>query len=248
MGLPTACVRGIQLRFRGQQVGPALEQFRGLARPGLGHCEYALRRRDVCRVGRLVADQHGDTVTRDGGERLERRDRGARARGGRPRPLDVERRAEAHAMARRDEPQCLVLCGRDRAHGLELAHRADQHEVVGRDVAQHEQAHATHAVLDRQCVGLGGLGARAQATGEVDFPGHVDTGAAGLRVGNFLGDGPVVAGSLLVVTGDAADARQQPRPADRRAGARGAQALGRDLTSRFSRAARTMRSERTGSW
>ena len=40
-------------------------------------------------------------MSRDGGERLERRDRGARSRGGRLRALDVERRGEAHAVARR---------------------------------------------------------------------------------------------------------------------------------------------------
>ena len=88
-------------------------------------------------------------------------------------------------MARLHEAQRLVLRGRDRAHGLELAQRSDQREVVGRDVGHHEQAHAAHAVLGRERVGGGRGRAGAQATGQVDFPGHIETGAVGLGVGQL---------------------------------------------------------------
>ena len=114
--------------------------------------------------------EHRDAVSRDGDERLERRYRGARSRRLGLRALDVERRREAGALAGRDEAQRFVLRGRYRAHRLELAQRADEREVVGRDVGQHQQAHAARAVLDRERVGRGRRCARAQATGEVDFP------------------------------------------------------------------------------
>ena len=76
------------------------------------------------------------------GERLERRYRRARARRVGLGALDVERRSEARPLSRGYQAQRLVLRCRDRAHGLELVQRADQREVVGRDVGHHQQAHA----------------------------------------------------------------------------------------------------------
>ena len=124
-------------------------------------------------------------MARDGGERLERRYRCARPRGFGLRALDVERRREAGPLARRYEAQRFVLRGRYRTHRLELAQRADEREVVGRDVAQHQQTHASRAVFDGQRVGRGRGGARAQATEEVDFPGHADADLRRPRVRRF---------------------------------------------------------------
>ena len=113
-------------------------------------------------------------MPRHGGERFEGRYRRARPRRFGLRALDVERRREAGALARGHEAQRFVLRGGYRAHRFELAQRADEREVVGCDVAQHEQPHAARAVFDGERVGGGGSGARAQATEEVDFPGHAE--------------------------------------------------------------------------
>ena len=176
-GLLPARVRRVQLRIQGEQVRPALQQRRGLSRPGRRNGDLAAPGRDARGIERLVADENGDAVSRHGGERLERRYRRARSRSFGLCALDVERRSEAGALARRHQAQRLVLRRRDRAHGLELAQRADQREVVAGDIGQHQQAHAPRAVLGRQRFGGGRRGARAQAAGEIDFPGNVDTGA-----------------------------------------------------------------------
>ena len=120
----------------------------------------------------LVADQHRDAVPRDRRDRLQRRDLRARRFGIGLRALDVEGRRQAGAMARLHQAQGLVLGGGDRAQRVELAQRADQREVVGRDIGHHQQAHAAHAVLRGQRVGGRRGRACAQAPAEVDLPGR----------------------------------------------------------------------------
>ena len=137
--------------------------------------------------------------------------------------------ARPDALARGDQAQRLVLRGGDRTHGVELAQRAGEDEVVGRDVAQHEQAHAALAVLGRHRVGCRGLGAGAQAAGDIDFPGDVEPGAGGLACPAGALDRAAVAAAAIGTAGAEADARHQPRAADGFAGARCAHALGGDL-------------------
>ena len=121
------------------------------------------RRHDGRGLERLVADENRDAVPRHGGERLERRDGGAGARSVGLRPLHVERGRQPGALPRGNQAQRLVVRRGDRAHGFELASRADQREIARRDIGQHEQAHSAHAVLGGNCVGGGCRGARAQA-------------------------------------------------------------------------------------
>ena len=164
-------------------------------------------------------------MARDGGERFERRYRRACPRGFRLRTLDVERRRETDPLARRYEAQRFVLRGGYRTHRFELAQRAGEREVVGCNVTQHQQTHASRAVFDGQRLGRGRSGARAQATEEVDFPCHADADLRRARIRRFRNEvleiGVVV---RLVVEGGAAqaDGREQPRAADRLSGARGA--------------------------
>ena len=66
---------------------------------------------------------------------------------------------------------------RNGAHGLKLALRSDQREVVARDVGQHQQAHAAHAVLGAQRIRDGCLGTRAQAARKIDLPGNLHASA-----------------------------------------------------------------------
>src|SRR4029450_5800303 len=95
-------------------------------------------------------------MTRHGRSRLERWYRCARPRGFGLRALDVERRREACALARRYEAQRFALRSRYRSHRVELAQRADKREVVRCDVADDEQANATRDVLGGARVGVGG--------------------------------------------------------------------------------------------
>ena len=151
--------------------------------------------------------------------------------------------------ARGYEAQRLVLRGGDRAHRLELAQRADEREVVGRDVAQHQQAHAARAVFDRQRVGRSRSGACAQAAEEVDFPGHAEADLRRARIRRFGDDileQRVVIGLVIEGVAPDADRRKQPRAADRLSGARRAHRSAAILTSRFCWAARRMRSDSTG--
>ena len=190
------------------------------------------RRRDARCIERLVSNEHGDAMPRDGSERFERRYRRACPRGFRLRTLDVERRRETDPLARRYEAQRFVLRGGYRTHRFELAQRAGEREVVGCNVTQHQQTHASRAVFDGQRLGRGRSGARAQATEEVDFPCHADADLRRPRIRRFRNE--VLENRVvvrLVIEGGAAhvDARKQPRAADRLSGARGAQPLGRDL-------------------
>ena len=137
--------------------------------------------------------------------------------------------ARPDALPRSDEPQRLVLRGRNRAHGLELAQRADQGEVVARDVGQHEQAYAPCTVFGRHGVGGRRRGTGSQATGQIDFPGDIDARAEPFDIRNALLDRRVVAGALIHAHGADADARPQPRTTDRLPGSRRTHALGGDL-------------------
>ncbi len=199
--------------------------------PGLGrrHDHVAAPGHDARGVEGLVADQHGDAVPRDGRERLQRRDLRARRFGLGLRALDVERRRQARALARRHQAQRLVMGRGDRAHGVELAQRADQREVVGGDVGHHQQAHAAHAVLGGQRFGSRRRRAGAQAAGEVDLPRDVEAGAGALGVRHRLLHGTAVAAAAVAGRAGRADAGHQERPADRHAGTRGAHALCGDL-------------------
>lgn len=69
----------------------------------------------------LVADQHGDAVPRYGDQCFERRNSGPRSGGVGSCALHVERSGETRTVARRQEPQGLVLGRGYRAHGFELA-------------------------------------------------------------------------------------------------------------------------------
>ncbi len=249
LGLLPARIGGVELRLRGEQIRPALQQRRRLAGTRRRDDRLAARRRDARGVERLVADQHGDAMPRHGGERLERRYRRARSRRFGLRTLDVERRREAGALAGGDEAQRLVVRRRDRAHGFELAQRADEHEVVGGDIGQHQQAHAARAVLDGQSVGLGRCGARAQAAGEIDFPRNVDADRRQMSAsGKHLPLGRVVAGVCDEVPPPTAlmlgNSHERLIVSPARAARTRSAAI---LTSRFSRAARRIKSVSTGS-
>ena len=135
-------------------------------------------------------------------------------------------------MARCYEAQRFVLRGRYRAHRFELAQRAGELEIVGCDVSQHQQTHASRAVFDGQRVGRGRSGARAKAAEEVDFPCHADADLRRPRIrrlGNEVLEKRVVVRSVIEGVAADADGRKQPRTADRLSGARGAQPLGCDL-------------------
>ena len=185
-GLLPARVRGVELRLRGEQVGTPLQQCSRLSCTRGRKREFAARNRNARCIERLVADQNRDAVTRNGGERFERRYRRARSRRFGLRALDVERRREAGALPGGHEAERFVLCGRYRAQGVELAQRADEGEVVGRDVAHHQQPHAARRVLGRERVGGRGSGASTQPPSDVDLPGNVEAALPTLRVGNRL--------------------------------------------------------------
>ena len=108
-------------------------------------------------------------MPRSGSERFERRYRCARPRGFGLRTFDIERRREAGPLPRRYEPQRFVVRGGYRTHRFELAQGTDESEIVGCNVTQHQQTHASRAVLDGQGLGGGCIRARAQATEEVDL-------------------------------------------------------------------------------
>ena len=112
-------------------------------------------------------------MARDGGKRLERGYRRVRPRSLGLRALDIERRGKADALPRGDQAQRFVVRQCDRAHGLELARRADQDEVVRGDVGQHQKTHAPLAVFRRQSFSRRRGGGRAQAARKVDLPGNV---------------------------------------------------------------------------
>ena len=80
------------------------------------------------------------------------------------RTLDVERRRETDPLTRRDEAQRFVVRGGYRTHRFELAQRPDEREVVCCNVTQHQQTHASRAVLDGQGLCSRCTRARAQAT------------------------------------------------------------------------------------
>ncbi len=139
-GLPAPPVGRLELRAGGEQVRPTLEQRRRLSglhvrndrgaaprrrRPPLHSMpdRRSARRSDAARPRRAFRAAGSPPA------RSRRRSGRARRRTGR----------KAHAPARGDETQRLVLRRGDRTHGLELAQRADEREVVGRDVGQHEQ-------------------------------------------------------------------------------------------------------------
>jgi len=162
----------------------------------------------------------------------ERWYRGTRSRSLRLRALDVEGRREARPLSRGDEAQRLVLGGRDSTHRVELSQCADEREVVGCDVAYDEQANTSLGVFRRPGVGRCRCRARAQTSGDVDFPRHVDAALPpfGIRsLGERLLDVRSVVGAVVEAVGMNADAREEEGAADRLAGSGCTHTLGRDL-------------------
>jgi hypothetical protein len=223
--LLSAGVGGVELRTRSEQVRPPLQQLGRLTGTRRGNGGFDGRRRDSRGIERLVSNEHGDAMPRHGGERFERRDGCACPRGFRLRTFDVEGRRETDPLARRYEAQRFVLGGGYRTQRLELAQSAGEREVVGCNVTQNQQTHASDPVFDGERLGRGCRGACPQATEEVDFPCHANADLRGPRIRRFrnevLEDRVVI---RLVVEGHAAhvDAREQPRAADRLSGAGGA--------------------------
>ena len=169
--LLAARVGGVELRLRSEQVRPALQQLGGLT----GHAppERWARTVDGTMLAALNAWSPMSTAMRWRETAASVSSGGIAARA---LEASVCARSTSNGVARParwradDEAQRFVLRGGYRAHRFELAQRADEREVVGRDVAQHQQAHAPRRVFDRQRVGGGRGRARAQATEEVDFP------------------------------------------------------------------------------
>ncbi len=178
---------------------------------------------------RLVSDQDRDPVPRDGGERLERRDRCACRRRVGTRALDVERGREARPLPRSHEAQRLVLRGRDRAHRLELFEGTHQREVARGDVAENEQAHSACNVLCGHRVRSGRGGPRAQPSAQVELPRDAERRRSCLGVRNIALDGVVVAGAVIERARRRTDARKKGGTADGFAAARGSHAFHRDL-------------------
>jgi hypothetical protein len=226
--LPTR-IGCVELRLRGEQIRSALEQRSRLARPRRRGDRLGARRRDACGVKRLVPNQDRDAVPRNGGERLERRYRGARSRRFGLRALHVERRREPSALAGCDEAQRLVLRSRDRAHGFELPQCANEHEIVACDIGHHKQAHATRTVLDGERICLGRSRACPQAAGYVHLPRNTDASVPDVGIGEGLAFDGVVACVGVKARPSGTDAGKQPRAAHRRPGSRCAHARGSDL-------------------
>jgi hypothetical protein len=177
-----SCIGGVELRLRCEQVGTTLQHRGRLSGMRSRHGHVVAGDADSGCIERLVADQNRDAVPGYGGERFERRYRSARSRSLGLRALDVERRRESDALSCGDETQRFVLGGRDRAQRIELAQRADEREVVRRDVAHDQQANAPRRVFGRARVGRGRCCARAQASRDVEFPRHVDGPLPAFRI------------------------------------------------------------------
>ncbi len=228
-GLLAARIGRIELRHQREHVGAALQQRGGLSRPDLWHDHVAVPRLDARGIEGLVADQHRDAMPRHCGNRFQWRDLRARRFGVGLCALHVERRRQAHVVARLHQAQRLVLGGRDRPQGVELAQRTDQREVVGGDVGHHQQAHTAHIVARSQGIGIGRGRTRTQAAAEVDLPRDVQARAAALGVRQGLLDGIAVARVVFDAPAARADAGVQEGPADRLAGVCRTQSLGGDL-------------------
>ena len=152
--------------------------------------------------------------------------------------------ARWRAVTRRSVSSSAAEIARD---GFELPQCATEHEVVACDIGQHEQAHATRAVLDGESIGVGRFRPRPQATGDIDFPRNANAAAPDVGVGDGLPFDGVIAcvgvspAPTALMLGSSQE-RLIVAPA--RAARTRAAAI---LTSRFSYAARPMRSESTGS-
>ena len=218
-----------QLRSRCEQIRAAFEELSGLSRLDVRNGRAAAPGLDRRRIGGLAADQHGDAVSRGSGQRLERRYRCARALSVGAGALDIEGGREPDTLPRGHETKRLVLSRRDRAYCFELLECADEREVVGRHIAEYQQAHTPRMVFSGHPVRRRSGCTGPQSSTEVDFPRNAESAAGALHVRNGLLRTAAVVGALITAATDRAEARQQPGAADRLAGARGAHAFRRNL-------------------
>ena len=195
--LPTSKVGRLQLRSRCEQIRAAFEELSGLSRLDVRNSRTAIPRLDRRRIGGLAADQHGDAVSRGSGQRLERRYRCARALRFGAGALDIEGGSEPDTLSCGHETKRLVLSRGDRAYCFELLECADEREVVGRNIAEYQQAHTPRMVFSghpvRRCSGCTG----PQSSTEVDFPRNAESAAGALHVRNSLLRTAAVVGALI---------------------------------------------------
>ena len=224
-GLPTSKVGRFQLRPRCEQIGAAFEELGRLSWLDVRNGRGAGPRLHHRRIGGLTPDQHGDSVSRGSGERLERRYRCARARRVRAGAFDIEVGREPHTLPGGYEAKRLVLGSRDRAYRFELLECANEREVVGRHITQYQQAHTPCLVFSRHFVCRGSSCTCSQSSAEVDFPRNAESATRCLHIRNGLLCTAGVIGALITAATDRTEAGQQPGPADGLAGTCGPHAL-----------------------
>jgi hypothetical protein len=205
---------------------------------------------DARGIESLISHQHRNAMARDLGKRLERWYRRVRLGCFRLRALDVERRREPDAFTGGHEAQRLVLRSRNRAHGLELAQCPNERKVVRCNIGQHEKARAARGIFDCDRIGCSRLRTCPKAPEQVDFPRGGDTDLSRPRIRRFgdeVLEGSIVSRRVIEAVGADDHSRQEPRPADRFSGSRGAHGSAAMRISRFSCSARLTRSDSTGS-
>ena len=99
------------------------------------------------------------------------------------RAVQIERAGLAFAQATFHARSGLVLRGRQALHDAQTLRRTAQHEVLSAHFACHRQARRVGTGDGGRGIGLRGIPRRAEATGSIDLPGNVETGAQRARVG-----------------------------------------------------------------
>ena len=202
---------GRDARLGNDQVGPAPQQFAGLAGTDLAR----RRPREPCvlvdhSLRWIAAEQHGQPRLRDAGQRSQRRHLSVECIGLGARPVQVKGAGLAFAKAAGDAARGLALGRGEGLHDAQTLRGAAQHEVLPRHLAGHQQPRAFDSGRCGGGIGLRRVARRPHATGEVDLPGHVEAGTQRTRVGHALLDR--CGQSAVAVRGGRLRAHRGPQP------------------------------------